>query len=623
MNNRQNEILNYLITNDSFINSKELSSIFSISLRTAQLDLKKIIAYMNENNISYSYDKNLGYKVIKNNDYHLLSSQNLDIQTNLRSKYILRVLLFSKSFIKLDQLTSDLYISSTTLNSDIKNVKKILNKYHLNLISKPYYGSTVEGEEKNKRICIINEKLIAFHDNNLFYNPQLLSEINKIVSNSLISNKFSISDSDFQNFLLATYLCISRVMSGYHLTEYLENFNFDNSYFIVKEILEKLANYFNFQIQDSEIKYLSSFLYGKNSIITQEIIPNNIEQHVTNILEAIKKKLDVDLTYSIELRVALSLHLIPLFERIQANNQIKEIPTLNIHNAYSYSFELAIITAQYIKEKTNTVLSEAELAYLAIHYAVIFEKDGDARTKKSNILFICSSRRSDSLLIKSVIYNHFPSKINQIDVKNVYELNGLDVTKYDIVFSTILNNKLVPRNAIKINHFLTETDFHAIEFALTNGSIFKMIESLFSKDRFITHFKADNKREVIKKLAAISNKFIEEKTLFAAIMNRENNGFTSYGNLIALPHPEHLLSNISFCSVVLLDKPIIWSENNYAQIIILCCASKASSKDLQVLFNFISLLFNNQQAVNQIIQTQTYEKFIESLENLQHSNIIY
>lgn len=102
-------------------------------------------------------------------------------------------------------------------------------------------------------------------------------------------------------------------------------------------------------------------------------------------------------------------------------------------------------------------------------------------------------------------------------------------------------------------------------------------------------------------------------------LKNEKKGYTSYGNLIALPHPNHLLAEHSFCSVAILEKPILWSENNVAQIIILCCASKDSAKDLQMLFNFISLLFNQKDKVEKMIRNPSYENFIECLSSLQNS----
>ena len=622
MNKRQEYILKHMYADHNYLSSKEISALYNVSLRTAQSDLKAIVDYLKVNMIEFSYNKDLGYKILSKMESNI---NNDNSQSLLRVKYILCNLFFAKDYIKVEKLANELYVSYTTLNNDLKAVKSIISKYNLKLNSKPYYGSKIIGSEKDKRICIISEKLIAFHDENAIYNrnnyfdSNLFSDVSTIVSNVLITHKFNISDNEFQNFLLTTYLSVSRSINGFFLDKDIdENIKSNNAYEVSKEIQLKVSDRYNFPCSKAEILYLTSSICGKNSLITNQIIPKDIEEHVSNILTLINEKLEIDLSYSIELRVALSLHLMPLLERIKSNNQIIEVPCGNIHNDYSYSFELAIISAKYIEELTDSHLTEAELTYLAVHYTVILNKDGNQKTRK-NILFICSSRRSDSLLIKSAIYNHFPNKINQINVKNKYELSGLDFDKYDVIFSTLLNDDSIPKNAIKVNRFLTDNDYRAIEFALDNGSIFKMIETLFSKKRFIVHLKAIEKNEVIEKLASLSSGLIDSKQLYKAVISREQNGFTSYGNLIALPHPEHLLSDTSFCSVALLDKPIIWSEENKAQIIILCCASKSFGNDLQMLFNFISLLFNDSNRVQKIINEQSYESFIECLKSLQHS----
>ena len=251
-----------------------------------------------------------------------------------------------------------------------------------------------------------------------------------------------------------------------------------------------------------------------------EIIPNEIEEYVYEILQNINSILKIDLTYSIELRVSLSLHLSPLLQRIKSNNQITNIPVRNIHKDFSFSFELAIIAAQYIEKITDSKLSEAEISYLAIHFNIILSKDQDTVEKK-NILLICSSRRSDSLLIKNGIYNHFANRINQIDVKNIYELNNIEFKKYNVIFSTVLIEGIIPKNAIKINHFLTDADYNSIEYALNYGSMFKMVEPLFSKKRFLHVLSDTTKAEVIEKLVILSEDIVKPKELYDSIKERE------------------------------------------------------------------------------------------------------
>lgn len=621
MNKRQSEILKKMLEEQMNITSSDIAESFHVSLRTAQNDLKAILDYCDENNLSYSYSKKRGYK-IQSAGFHELKEQN---DANMRINYILRCLLFSTKPLKVDKFADSLFVSTTTLNKDVQIVKNLLANYDLTLVSKPYHGSFINGSEFNKRNCIINEKLISFHNamlveqQNSYIDTNCLKIISSIISKVLITNNFNITDNDYQNFLLLSYLSTVRCIEEQYLEEnYLGNFDFGKSYEISNEIVHKIANTYHFEAKNSEIRFLASALYGKNSLFNMEIIPNEIEEYVYEILQNINSILKIDLTYSIELRVSLSLHLIPLLQRIKSNNQITNIPVRNIHKDFSFSFELAIIAAQYIEKITDSKLSEAEISYLAIHFNIILSKDQDTVEKK-NILLICSSRRSDSLLIKNGIYNHFANRINQIDVKNIYELNNIEFKKYNVIFSTVLIEGIIPKNAIKINHFLTDADYNSIEYALNYGSMFKMVEPLFSKKRFLHVLSDTTKAEVIEKLVILSEDIVKPKELYDSIKEREKKGYTSYGNLIALPHPNHLLAEHSFCSVAILEKPILWSENNVAQIIILCCASKDSAKDLQMLFNFISLLFNQKDKVEKMIRNPSYENFIECLSSLQNS----
>ena len=66
--------------------------------------------------------------------------------------------------------------------------------------------------------------------------------------------------------------------------------------------------------------------------------------------------------------------------------------------------------------------------------------------------------------VVSVSYTH-------LDVYKRQEIDRVDFKKYDVIFSTILNDDRVPKNAIKLNHFLTDSDYTMIEFTLKNGSV--------------------------------------------------------------------------------------------------------------------------------------------------------
>lgn len=56
--------------------------------------------------------------------------------------------------MKIDQLADELFVSRSTLQNDLKDVKVVINRYNLHLKRKPNYGLKISGSEKNIRYAI-------------------------------------------------------------------------------------------------------------------------------------------------------------------------------------------------------------------------------------------------------------------------------------------------------------------------------------------------------------------------------------------------------------------------------------------------------------------------------------
>lgn len=79
-----------------------------------------------------------------------LEENGLFAEQEERVKYILKRLLLEKDYVRLEDLEADLYVSKSTLHTDLKKVRKILKKYDLTLANRPHYGTKVEGGEFKK-----------------------------------------------------------------------------------------------------------------------------------------------------------------------------------------------------------------------------------------------------------------------------------------------------------------------------------------------------------------------------------------------------------------------------------------------------------------------------------------
>ena len=80
-----------------------------------------------------------------------------ELETSLdRQNYILNKMLIEDEHVFLEMLADTLYISRSTLTKDMNVIKKMLEPYGLSIVSKPNYGTWIQGEENDKRCFIMN-----------------------------------------------------------------------------------------------------------------------------------------------------------------------------------------------------------------------------------------------------------------------------------------------------------------------------------------------------------------------------------------------------------------------------------------------------------------------------------
>lgn len=149
--------------------------------------------------------------------------------------------------------------------------------------------------------------------------------------------------------------------------------------------------------------------------------------------------------------------------------------------------------------------------------------------------------------------------ILEIDVLNLVQLDQQKLQRYDVIFTTIKDTDKLPFEAIQINYFLNEEDYIKIRKALYSNHERNVLLNYFEKRLFISELVADNKEEVIKEPTSIVERYKQiDSDLYESVMEREGYGFTSFGNYVALPHPNDLIVNETFVASAILDKPIQW-----------------------------------------------------------------
>jgi len=178
LTSRQIIIINSIYKNQT-LTSQALSLILDVSIRTVKYEIKEIREILAINKLGCIISSKKGYTLdvadVEFSDYlkELDTSRKLRVIDKFRSNnykrvfYILEKLLTEGNYIKYDDLAQEMYVSKSSLNIDIKEVKRLIKKYQLNLVSKPNYGIKIEGDELNKRLCISEY---------IFHNESVLDE---------------------------------------------------------------------------------------------------------------------------------------------------------------------------------------------------------------------------------------------------------------------------------------------------------------------------------------------------------------------------------------------------------------------------------------------------------------
>ena len=608
---------------EDYMTGTMLSEAIDCSIKTLQNEIKdlkntleaydiEILSMTSRGYQLFIHDENL-YQEFKQTLIREEEQADFNHQT-YRINFILSELLKSEEYMKADQLADAMFVSRSSISGDIKIVRKILEKYHLTMDHKPNYGMRVTGNEKDKRDCIIKEQL-ALDKGKLSIRKEWIPIISDIVVENLMKSKYRISDVVLQNLVIHICVAIQRMHEGIYVEQTRGIQGYGPEQTIARNILQELSERFQFQMQEEEVLFLALHLLGKRSYEENDLISTQIDTLVNNMLEEIKAKTNIDFYGDVELKISLALHMVPLLVRLENHMQLKNTMVQDIQTSFPLAYDVAVIAAAYIQKIKEVSISNDEIGYLAVHFSLSLAKKEQKRNPKK-VLIICNARRGDYLMMQHMFLKEFSDMISDLEIMNALEIREHDMSCYDCIFATFLNHPDIPANAQRINFFLDHKDIQRIQRVLSGESGAKELIKYFHEECFVGNLKANDYAGVMKemcKLACEQNDFDED--LYMACMRRENLGSTAYGHLIALPHPDRLISRKTLVITAILKDAIMWSEQK-VQMVFLICVEKGNHKDLQLLFECISKFMMEETSVQEVIRKGNYQTFIAHLEQL-------
>ncbi|MCG1027101.1 BglG family transcription antiterminator [Virgibacillus halodenitrificans] len=640
LNFRMEVILRELMAAKSPITGNYLATINEVTPRTTREDIKsldsvlvnygaRVISVMGQgyqlNIMEEKQFQNLLKEVTEGSD-----GNNLLVNTpEERVSFLIKYLLLTSNYVKLDELAERLYVSKSTIQNDIKQVKKILLEYDLRLESRPNYGLKIVGDELKLRFCMAEyifdreEKSKEHLLEPLFSSiTQVdMDRIQNIIMKQITSNEITLSDIAINNLLIHISIAYKRIKSGHHVSLYhtdIQEIIEQKEYMVACEIVKDVEKEFSVKFPEEETAYIAIHLLGTkmlshtktDSKIVGRVLGDEISDLITTLLNKIEVELNLGINYDQELTIALALHLKPAINRFKYGMNIRNPMLEDIKKNYPLAFEAGIIAGLVIEESTGVKIDENEIGYLALHIGAAIERK-KLHSGPKRCLIVCASGMGTAQLIYYKLKARFDKSLDVIGTTEYYNLDKVNLGEVDVIVSSIPIEEDLPVPVIRVNAILGTTDLERIEKFI--GAEENMIATYFKKDLMYLRKDFADKETL---LEFIHKELVEKKLVGEAFLEsvyqREEVAPTSFGNLVAIPHPLTPQSKVTFLAICTLTKPIMWNEKP-TQFICILSVKKGSKEDLQPMYEVLGNIVESNTMVQKLIQANSYEQFMSLL----------
>lgn len=632
MEKRKIEILN-LLTEDTFVAAHDIAKFLGISDRTVRNE----IADMRNEDKRYGFriesKTRLGYKliIIDRTKYENLRDQTLrcnvsnpSVTPNERIQYLLEYFLAQDKYVKFDTLCEMLYVSASTLNQNLRVVRHRLKEYDLELISVPNKGMKVIGKEFDLRLCIANTILLQKHrESETLQIKDRLNNIANMVKDIVTHYKFHVSDISFNNLIIHIFTAVLRVEEGYSIPGNEITFEVDylEERIIGEAILKQINKMFNISMPEEELNYIIIHLASKkvlqmsDNADSNRVITAELDQLVLDMVHKVENAFQIDFSDDLELRMSLALHLVPFDVRVRYGMEMKNPLIKEIRSQYVLAYNMAVCSIDAIQEKYGKLISSDEIGYIALHFNLALERKKD-NIKRKNILIVCGSGHGSAKLLEHKFRSNFSKYIDKTLTVDSLSLDRIRIDDFDYIISTVPITTNVPIPILEVNYLLGSADIVAIRKVLENEKSEKIL-SYFKKELFIVGLEAETKDDVlvymvdhIKKVYSIPETFID------SIREREALASTEFGPLLAIPHPNALITDETFVCIAILKRPIVWNQQKVQVVYLLSVEKTKNSKNLEDLYTFTGVLLSNEDTINALIKSSNWSDFRKIIESI-------
>lgn len=492
LNKRQTYILQTIICHPG-VTGEELAQNTGISTRTLGADIKTINGMVRSYGLQLENRRGTGFfcdsecseqfeymkSQLIRRSYYAFPEEN---DFSERVGQIIRMLLMDGGFVKMDDIAEALWLTRSSLNQELREVRKIMKRYGLELLTRPHYGLSIIGDEPALRQCMTDFCKPYFHS--LDYIPFLEDgyshygiEFSKVklfhshLLQTIADNQLRTSDQALQRLINQLLVMEIRIGNGKNVAvseELSAAVNGSVAYSTAEMILKNTLG----ALSRDETTYFALVLlmnadfYHTPGYMLKEcgfLYTNAILLH-DKLQDYFREQLHIVFSGDAQFSHALLKLLLQFVIRKELGVREFEYagPAYELAARLPVSRQLACESLLYLKELTGYYGDQ----YLIINFTLLFYNTVmsiPSNRKKLKMLCVGPHNlyfsRSIGYKIKSQHYNY----VDSIEFCTAYELPSMDLRKYDYILTSEPPEVLPEQNTLpvlELKYFLDWKDLY-------------------------------------------------------------------------------------------------------------------------------------------------------------------
>lgn len=626
---RQRDIVQILKESSEPVTADWISRKLGFSDRTVRNEIKLLQQSSSELGIEIESIRGIGYhlKIVNSEIFTKKVPQLLEeaaasfMEQEVRVRYIIKRLL-AQDFIKFETLEEETFVSRSTLQQDLKQVRQMIKKFKLKITNRPHYGTKIQGDEYMKRLCLSNVILRnnwdipSYGDSFELIEGRLFAKIKEALISKITEYEMNISDVELENLAIHIVIACKRLKEGFMIDPLNVQLGDEHAFekMVSNEIIKDVESITGLTFPKSEIDYIIVHLFGTKFLTKKELTDfgefDEVNTLVDCMIEKLRKAFNWDFRNDLECIKGLTLHLRPAMNRLRYGLNMRNPLLSQTKTQFPSAFEGAVVASKCIEDYINKEVDENEIAYIALHIGAALERAKEKQKRAKRALLVCATGIGSAKLLFYHLQNVLNGDLEIADTISYYSITSYNLTGIDFIITTIPIKEDFGVPVLLVNTFLQKEDITNIKKHLASSQ--KEQHDYLHSSRIFIHEKLTTKEDTIRFLCGeLYNQKLVSKEYVKLVLEREKLASTCFGNLVAVPHPIKPVTDETFWTVCTLKSPIQWDDQKMVQFVCLLNIEKGGIANLNKMYQQLIMIIEHKKIVQKLIKTNSKEEIMK------------